>query len=44
MSKPLTVDSFFWIENASEIDRNFIKDYDENSGKGYILELDVEYP
>ena len=41
MSKPLPVDSFFWMENASEIDKYFIKNYDENSGKGYILELDV---
>ena len=23
---------------------DFIKNYDENSNKGYILEVDVEYP
>ena len=44
MSEPLPVDSFFWIENASEVDEDFIKNYDENGDKGYILELDVEYP
>ena len=44
MSQPLPVDSFFWIENASEIDEDFIKNYDENSDKGYILEVNVEYP
>ena len=33
-----------WIENASEIDEDFIKNYDKNSDKGYILDIDVEYP
>ena len=27
-----------------EFDEKFIKNYDENSDKGYILEADVEYP
>ena len=31
-----------WINN--EIDEKFIKNYDENSDKGYILEVDVKYP
>ena len=44
MSEPLPVNTFFWRENASEIDEDFIKDYDENSDKRYILEVDVEYP
>ena len=26
-----------------EFDEDFIKNYDENSNKGYILEVDVEY-
>ena len=33
-----------WIENTSEIDEDFIKNYDKNSDKGYILDIDVEYP
>ena len=28
----------------SQFNEGFIKNYDENSDKGYILELDVEYP
>ena len=28
----------------SKIDENFIKNYDEDSDKGYILEIDIEYP
>ena len=27
-----------------EIDEKFIKNYDEDSEKGYILEVDVKYP
>ena len=28
----------------SKFDEKFIKNYDENSDKGYILEVDVKYP
>ena len=31
-------------KSVSKIDENFIKNYDEDSNKGYILEVDVEYP
>ena len=44
MSEPLPVDGLFWIQNESEIDEDFIKNYDENSDEGYIFEVDVEYP
>ena len=30
------------IKNLNK--KDFIKNYDENSNKGYILEVDVEYP
>ena len=33
-----------WVKNVSKINENFIKDYDEDSDKGYILEVDVEHP
>ena len=32
------------MKDLSKIDEDFIKNYDENSDKGYILEVDVEYP
>ena len=32
------------MEQLSEFDERFIKKYDENNEKGYILEVDVEYP
>ena len=44
MSQPLPVDSFKFVKNVSKIDEEFIKNYDEDSDKGYILEVDVEYP
>ena len=44
MSEPLPVDGFEWTEDLSKIDEDFINSYDENSDKGYILEVDVEYP
>ena len=30
-------------KNASKFDESFITNYDEDSKKGYILEVDVEY-
>ena len=45
MSQMLPVDSFKWIKKSdlSKFDENFIKNYDENSDIGYILEVDVKY-
>ena len=42
MSQKLPVNGFKWVEN-NEINEEFIKNYDENNDKGYILE-DVKYP
>ena len=44
MSKPLPVKGFDWMEDLSKIDEDFIKNYDKDNDKGYILEVDVEYP
>ena len=43
MSQRLPVNGFEWMEQLSEFDVRFIKNYDENNDKGYILEVDVEY-
>ena len=43
MPEPLPVDGFEWMKDLSKIDEEFIKSYDENSDKGYILEVNVEY-
>ena len=42
MIQPLPVDGFKFAENVSEIDEDVIKNYDEDSEKGYILEVDVK--
>ena len=42
--KKLPVDRFKWVKVLSKFNKNFIKNYDENSDKGYILEVDIEYP
>ena len=43
MIQALPVDGFDWVEDLSKIDEDFIKNYNEDSDKGYILEVDVEY-
>ena len=47
MSKKLPVNGFKWLdtsETSNKINEGFIKNYDENNDKGYILEVDVKYP
>ena len=44
MCKKLPVSNFTWVEDLSIFTESFIKNYDENSDTGYILEVDVEYP
>ena len=49
MTQKLRIDEFKWIDTWL-IDKKFnkfirlIKNYDEDSNKGYILEVDVDYP
>ena len=42
MSKKLPVNGFRWLD-SDEINEEFIKNYNENDKKGYILEVDVKY-
>ena len=44
MSQMLPINSFKWVKNLSKFNESFIKNYDENSDKWYILEVDVKYP
>ena len=46
MSKKLPVNGFrsFDSDNINEINEDFMKNYDENNDKDYILEVDVKYP
>ena len=44
MSQKLPVNGFKWVNDVTEINEEFIKNYYENNNKGYILEVDVKYP
>ena len=48
MSKKLPVNGFKWIDNSETaelvINEEFIKNYNENDNKGYILDVYVKYP
>ena len=44
MPQRLPVNGFEWMKQLPEFDERFIKNHDENNDKGYILEVDVEYP
>ena len=43
MSEKLPVDSFKWVENASQFNKDFIENYNEDSDEGCILEIDIQY-
>ena len=45
MSKELPVNGFKWLnsDKINEINEDFIKNYNENDNKGYVLEVDVKY-
>ena len=44
MSQKLPVNGFKWVKRLSKFNETFIRNYDENSDKGYFLETDVDYP
>ena len=43
MSEKLPVNNFEWIKDTSQFNEDFIKNYNEESDEGYILEFDVQY-
>ena len=44
MSQKLSGNGFKWINDVTGIDGEFIRNYNEDSDKGYILEVDDKYP
>ena len=44
MSQKVPANGFKWVGKLSKFNERFIKSYNENSDKGYFLEVDVEYP
>ena len=43
-AQKLSANCFEWVEKLSQFKEDFIKNYDEDSNKGYFLEIHVEYP
>ena len=41
MSQKIPLNNFEWIEDTSQFYEDFIKSYDEESDKGYFLEVDA---
>ena len=45
MAEKLPINGFKWINDISGINKKFVESYNKkNSDKGYILEVDVNYP
>ena len=44
MSQKIPVNNFEWIEDISQFNEDFIKNYGEESNEGYFLKVDVQYP
>ena len=43
MSQKLPVNGFKWVKNLSISNEIFIRNYDENSDKGYFFKVDIDY-
>ena len=44
MLQKLPVNNFEWIEDASQFNEDFIKNFNKESDEGYFLEVDVQCP
>ena len=44
MCENLPVNGFKWVKDLSRFNELIIKNYYKNSDKGYIFEVDVQYP
>ena len=44
MSQKLPVNKFQWIEETSQFNEDFTKNYNEETDERYFLEVDIRYP
>ena len=42
--KKMPVNSLKWKTNMLTFNKEFIRHYDENSNKGYIIQISIDYP
>ena len=43
MSQKFPVNSFEWIKDTFQFNEDFVKNYTDENGEGYFLEVDVQY-
>ena len=43
MLQKLPVNNFEWIEDTSQFNEDFVKNYNEENDEGYFLKVDVQY-
>ena len=43
MSQKLLLNNHEWIEDTSQFNEDFIKNYNEEKDEGYFLKVDVQY-
>ena len=44
MSQKFPINGFKWVKYLAKFNESFIKKYNQNSDRGYFLEVDVKYP
>ena len=44
MAKKLPINNFKWCDALEMFTSDFIKNYEEDSDTGYLLEVDIDYP
>ena len=44
ISQKLPLNNFEWIKDTSQVNEDFIRNYNEESNEGYFLEADFQYP
>ena len=44
MSQKFPINGFKWVKYLTKFNESFIKKYNQNSDRGYFLEVDVKYP
>ena len=44
MTEKIPVRGFRWMDDISKVDEDFVKVYNKDDNKGYILDVDVDYP
>ena len=44
LSQKLPINNFEWIEETSQFNGDFIKNYNKEEDEVYFLEVDIQYP